>query len=103
MTATGDGRPCEAVRQSEGVTVPDPISPASETVRTDTATGLHERCDRCGVPLTEGRRKIRRRRFCSPACRTAWHRGHKAALQAEAADLLKRCSAIIEELARSKG
>ncbi len=103
MTSTGDGRSCEAVRQPEGVTVPDPISPASETVRMDTVTGLHERCDRCGVPLTDRRRKIRRRRFCSSVCRTAWHRGHKAALQAEAAALLRRCAAIIEELAKSKG
>ncbi len=87
----------------EAVTVADPTIDASETVRTDTATGLHERCDRCGVALTDRRRKIRRRRFCSSVCRTAWHRGHKAALQAEAAVLLRRCAAIIEELAKSKG
>jgi hypothetical protein len=50
-----------------------------------------------------GRRQIRGLRFCSTACRAAWHRARKVALQREAADLLKRAGEIIEELARSKG
>ena len=45
------------------------------------------------------RRRIRRRRFCSDPCRTQWHRQHREALQAEAADLLQRTLAIIEALA----
>jgi hypothetical protein len=71
-------------------------------VRTDTTAAPRERCDRCGGPLT-GRRQIRTRRLCSTACRAAWHRARKVALQQEAAELLKRCAAIIEELAASNG
>jgi endogenous inhibitor of DNA gyrase (YacG/DUF329 family) len=103
MTSTSDGRPCEPVPPPEDVTVPAPISPASETVRTIDTTVLHERCDSCATPIASRRRKIRRRRFCSPRCRAIWHRARKAALQQEAADLLRRCAAIIDELAKSKG
>jgi hypothetical protein len=75
-------------------------SPALEIVHTNSTDGLHEQCDQCGIPIAQpGRRRIRRRRFCSPTCRARWHRMRKAALQAEAADLLRRTAAIIEELA----
>jgi hypothetical protein len=80
--------------------MPDADPLASEAVRTISTGGLHERCDQCGTGIAEpGRRRIRRRRFCSPTCRARWHRERRAALQAEAADLLRRTAAIIEELA----
>jgi hypothetical protein len=75
------------------------VFPRSEIVRTDTAMELHEHCDECRQPLIGRRRKIRRRRFCSPTCRARWHRQRRATLQAEASRLLERCAAIIEELA----
>jgi endogenous inhibitor of DNA gyrase (YacG/DUF329 family) len=78
----------------------DHVFPPSETVCTDTSAGLHAACDHCGAPIDlSSRRKIRQRRFCSDRCRTQWHREHREALQAEAADLLQRTLAIIKALA----
>jgi RNA polymerase-binding transcription factor DksA len=76
---------------------------ASESVQTDTSAVLQSTCAECSAPIDlSTRRRIRTRRFCSTGCRTHWHRHHREALQAEAADLLRRCAAIIEELAGPK-
>lgn len=75
---------------------------ASEVERSISSADLHATCDTCQMPIAGRRRKIRRRRFCSPRCRAMWHRERRAALQAEAAELLRRTAAIVAELAGSR-
>jgi hypothetical protein len=79
------------------------ILQGSESVLTDTTAMLRRVCDFCGGPIdVPARRRIRTRRFCATRCRMDWHRDHRAALQAEAAALLRRTLAIIDELAGPK-
>lgn len=76
--------------------MPDDENVVQESVAADTARFL---CEYCGGPKeTEGRRRIKTRRFCSDLCRSRWHERHKADLQARAEKLMAELSAVVREL-----
>ena len=54
-------------------------------------------CARCDASFTP-RPRGRGARFCSAACRMAWHRAQPAARLAELEQVLARASAIVREL-----
>lgn len=72
-----------------------------ESVSTDTARLL---CEYCGGPKeTEGRRRIKTRRFCSDLCRSRWHERRKAELHQRAVSLLTELGTVISELSTHRG
>ena len=76
--------------------MPDDENVVQESVAADTARFL---CEFCGGPKeTEGRRRIKTRRFCSDLCRSRWHERRKTELQGKAERLMAELSAAIREL-----
>lgn len=74
----------------------DQDKPASEIVITETAGPP---CDYCQQPIDlTGRRRIRKRRFCSDRCRTRWHARHRQELIDAGLAAIETFKTILQEL-----